>query len=319
MLTLGYNCVIIPFLGSPLFATLIEKLQNSTYVTLETTPLHAAKFSSIINTIESLKLNDLVDGFSTTDNPLAKLKYNSLFAAKMLQDRFNKPVIATMSMRDRNIIALQSDLLGANEADIRAILALTGDPAKMSDQPNAKGVFEGDSSLLLDIISCFNSSIDYAGKPFTMPPDTIYPFAVVNSYAKNPKTLQKKIHKKISKGALGIITQPVYDLQNAQLLIELTKEANLAHPNKQDATLILGIFPITKLRTAQFLASHVPGINVPAIWLDKLRAANAVSTKEEFRVGFELSKNLFEQIKAIHPKIHLMTANQFELAKQILV
>jgi len=318
MLTLGYNCIIILFLGIDLFAKLIEKLQNGAYITLETTPPHAAKFSSIINTLQSLGLDALVDGFTTTDNPLAKLKYNSLFAAKMLQDRFKKPVIATMSMRDRNIIALQSDLLGANEADIRAILALTGDPAKMSDQPNAKGVFEGDSSLLLDIISCFNSSIDYAGKPFLLPPETIYPFAVINSYAKNPKTLQKKIHKKISKGAIGIITQPVYDLQNAELLIKLTKEANLAHPNKQDATLILGLFPITKLRTAQFLASHVPGINVPQIWLDKLRAANAVSAEEEFKVGFELSKNLFEQIKAIHPKIHLMTANQFELAKQIL-
>lgn len=301
-----------------MFTTLLEKLQNSTYITLETTPPHAAQFSSIINTIEMLGLNCIVDGFSTTDNPLAKLKYNSLFAAKMLQDRFEKPVIATMSMRDRNIIALQSDLLGANEANVRAILALTGDPAKMSDQPNAKGVFEGDSSLLLDIISCLNSSIDYAGKPFALPVESIYPFAVVNSYAKNPQTLLKKIHKKISKGAIGIITQPVYDIDNAKLLLDLTKKANLAHPNKQNATLILGLFPITKLRTAQFLASHVPGINVPTIWIDKLRAANAISAEEEFKVGFELSKNLFEQIKSIHPKIHIMAANQFDLVKQLL-
>ena len=62
-----------------------------------------------------------------------------------LQQEFNKPVIATMSMRDRNKIALQSDLMGANDFDVRAILALTGDPAKMSDQPHAKGVFEANS------------------------------------------------------------------------------------------------------------------------------------------------------------------------------
>ena len=73
-----------------------------------------------------------------------------------------------MSMRDRNKIALQSDLLGANEVDIRAILALTGDPATISDQPHAKGVFEADSSMLLDIISCSNSGIDYAGKPLLL-------------------------------------------------------------------------------------------------------------------------------------------------------
>lgn len=303
-----------------MFAQLIEKLQNSSYITLETTPGHSPKFSNVIDKIESLGLDRLVDGFSTTDNPLAKLKYNALFAAKMLQDRFNKPVIATMSMRDRNLIALQSDLLGANEADVRAILALTGDPAKLSDQPHVKGVFESDSTLLLDIISCFNSSIDYAGKPFSVKPETIYPFAVVNSYAKNPKTLQKKMQKKIAKGALGIITQPVYDLENTKLLLELMENANKeCCSTEANATLIVGIFPITKLRTAQFLASHVPGINVPDIWIEKLRAANEISPQEEYKVGFELSRELFESIKAIHPKIHLMTANQFEIAKDILI
>ena len=303
-----------------MFTELLDKLKNSTYITLETTPGHSPKFSNVIDKLESLGLQNLVDGFSTTDNPLAKLKYNSLFAAKMLQERFNKPVIATMSMRDRNIIALQSDLLGANESDIRAILALTGDPAKLSDQPHVKGVFESDSTLLLDIIACFNSSIDYAGKPFTVKPEPIYPFGVVNSYARNPKTLQKKMQKKVAKGAVGIITQPVYDIESTKLLLELMENAKQESSlGTDDATLILGVFPITKLRTAQFLASHVPGINVPDLWIERLRRANEISPEEEYKVGFELSKELFESIKEIHPKIHLMTANQFEIAKDILI
>ena len=303
-----------------MFDTLIDKLNNDTYITLETTPGHSAIFTPTIDKIEKLGLNQLVDGFSTTDNPLAKLKYNSLFAAKMLQDRFNKPVIATMSMRDRNKIALQSDLLGANEIDVRAILALTGDPATISDQPKAKGVFESDSSLLLDIISAFNSGMDYAAKPFKDRPKTIYPFAVVNSYAKNPKTLQKKIQKKIKHGAVGIITQPVYDLESAKLLLELKENANReCCPEKKKGELIFGIFPITKLRTAQFLSAHVPGINVPDRWIERLRVANTRGVEEEYKVGFELSKTLFEDIKKLHPKIHLMTANQFGIAKDILV
>jgi len=293
-----------------LFDTLINKLQNDTYITLETTPGHSANFSNTIEKIENLGLHKLVDGFSTTDNPLAKLKYNSLFAAKMLQDRFNKPVIATMSMRDRNKIALQSDLLGANEVDVRAILALTGDPANLSDQPHTKGVFEADSTLLLDIISAFNSGMSYAGKPFKDAPKQLYPFAVINSYAKNPKTLQKKMIKKAKHGAKGIITQPVYSLENAKQLLDLKGDL--------DTELILGIFPITKLRTAQFLSAHVPGINVPDSWIDALRVANEKGAEEEYKVGFELSKNLFNEIRAYHPKIHLMTANQFELAKDLL-
>ena len=303
-----------------MFDTLINKLKNDTYITLETTPGHSATFAPTIDKIEALGLQHLVDGFSTTDNPLAKLKYNALFAAKLLQDRFNKPVIATMSMRDRNKIALQSDLLGANEFDVRAILALTGDPATISDQPNAKGVFEADSSLLLDIIAALNSGMDYAAKPFSVAPKHIHPFAVVNSYAKNPKTLQKKMQKKIKHGAIGIITQPVYDLENAKQLLELRDQANQECCREhKEAELILGVFPITKLRTAQFLSSHVPGINVPPCWIDKLREANTKGLEEEYKVGFELSKKLFEELKQLHPKIHLMTANQFQIAKDILV
>jgi 5,10-methylenetetrahydrofolate reductase len=303
-----------------LFDELINKLKNDTYITLETTPSHSPIFSPIIETIAELGLDKLVDGFTTTDNPLAKLKYNSLFAAKMLQDRFNKPAIATMSMRDRNKIALQSDLLGSNEVDVRAILALTGDPATISDQPHTKGVFEADSTLLLEIVACFNSGIDFAGKPLAHQPREIYPFAVVNSYAKNPKTLQKKMQKKIKHGALGIITQPVYDIQSAKLLLELKDAANNHNSNEnKNAELILGIFPITKLRTAQFLSAHVPGINVPNEWIELLREAHEKGSDEEYRVGFELSKNLFLGLKKLHPKIHLMSANQFQLARDILI
>ncbi|HUH42025.1 MAG TPA: methylenetetrahydrofolate reductase [Sulfurimonas sp.] len=303
-----------------MFDELINKLKNDTYITLETTPSHSPIFSPIIETIAELGLDKLVDGFTTTDNPLAKLKYNSLFAAKMLQDRFNKPAIATMSMRDRNKIALQSDLLGSNEVDVRAILALTGDPATISDQPHTKGVFEADSTLLLEIVACFNSGIDFAGKPLAHQPREIYPFAVVNSYAKNPKTLQKKMQKKIKHGALGIITQPVYDIENAKLLLELKDAANNHNSNEnKNAELILGIFPITKLRTAQFLSAHVPGINVPNEWIELLREAHEKGSDEEYRVGFELSKNLFLDLKKLHPKIHLMSANQFQLARDILI
>ncbi|QOY51488.1 methylenetetrahydrofolate reductase [Candidatus Sulfurimonas baltica] len=302
-----------------MFDELINKLKNDTYITLETTPGHSPVFTPTVDKIAELGLDKLVDGFTTTDNPLAKLKYNALFAAKILQDRFNKPVIATMSMRDRNKIALQSDLLGANEVDIRAILALTGDPATISDQPHAKGVFEGDSSLLLDIISAFNSGMNYAGKPLAVKPKTLYPFAVVNSYAKNPKTLQKKIQKKIKHGAIGIITQPVYDVQNAIQLLELRDAANAECCSEdKKGELIIGLFPITKLRTAQFLSAHVPGINVPNSWLEALREANLKGADEEYKVGFELSKKLFDDVKKLHPKIHLMTANQFTLAKDLL-
>jgi 5,10-methylenetetrahydrofolate reductase len=161
--------------------------------------------------------------------------------------------------------------------------------------------------------------MSYAGKPLTHAPQHIHPFAVVNSFAKNPKTLQKKMQKKIKHGAVGIITQPVYDVENAKQLLDLNAAANKeCCSENRDTELILGIFPITKLRTAQFLSAHVPGINVPDSWIEALRVANARGVDEEYKVGYELSKNLFDSLKAHHPKIHLMTANQFTLARDIL-
>lgn len=210
-----------------MFEEFIAKLQNDAFLTLETTPKHAATFRPVVERIEALQLHKKVDGFSVTDSPLAKMKYSAMFASLMIQEHFRKPALATVSMRDRNKIALQSALLGANEFDIRAILALTGDPASMSDQPGAKGVFEGNSTLLLDIIKCFNGGIDYAGKPLEVRPKPIYPFAVSNAYAKNPKNLQKKMRLKLEHDALALITQPVYSLDNAQMLLELFEKAKI--------------------------------------------------------------------------------------------
>ena len=303
-----------------MFETLISKLQDGKYLTLETTPQHEPSKHNIVEKIKKFKIDSKVDGFTSTDNPLAKLKYNSLFAALKLQTEFKKPVIATMTMRDRNKIALQSDLLGANDFDIRAILALTGDPAKMSDQPNSKGVFEANSLMLLKMIKSFNYGMDFAGRPFKIEPKQIFPFAVVNAYAKNFGSLEKKMNLKIQNGAVGVITQPVFDIENVKKLLEsfeIAKEN--VEGDKKKSQLILGLFPITKLRTALFLSAQVPGIHVPQFWIDELERAHSISEEEEYKVGMHLSKNLFKEINKIHPKIHLMTANnKFEVASEIL-
>jgi 5,10-methylenetetrahydrofolate reductase len=302
-----------------MFETFIEKLQNDSFLTLETTPKHSAAFQPVIDRIKELGLQKKVDGFSVTDSPLAKMKYSAMFASLKIQESFKKPALATVTMRDRNKIALQSGLLGANEFDIRAILALTGDPASMSDQPAAKGVFEGNSTLLLDIIKCFNGGIDYAGKPLEVRPKPIYPFAVSNAFAKNPKNLQKKMRLKLEHDALAIITQPVYSVENAKLLLELFEKAKVEVGEKaKDAQLILGFFPITKLRTAQFLTAHVPGVEVPKFWHEKLFEAKNKDDETQEKTGLELSQQVFEEIYHIHPKMHVMAANNFTLAKEII-
>ncbi len=302
-----------------MFEEFIDKLQNSSILTLETTPRHSCSFEPILDRIDELGLDKYVDGFSVTDSPLAKMKYSALFATIKLQERFKKPTLATMSMRDRNKIALQSDLLGANEFDVRMVLALTGDSASASDQPKTKGVFEGNSTMLLDMIKCFNGGIDYAGQPLDLKPKKIFPFAVSNAYAKNPKNLIKKMKLKLEHGAVGIITQPVYSIDNAKKLLEMfdeaVKEADKEHKKPK---LIFGYFPIIKLRTAQFLSSHVPGVYVPKRWMNAFYEAKKVSDKKQEEVGFDLSVELFRELRDLHPLTHIMAANNFGLVKRVL-
>ncbi len=297
--------------------SLKEKLKNK-LITLETTPPKLPTLDPMLEKLEKSGAVDFVDGFSTTDCPLSKLKYNSIIAAYRIQEKFKKPVIATMSMRDRNKIALQSDLLGANDLNVTHILALTGDPASMSDQPNTKGVVEGNSNLLLEIIRAFNNGMDYSGKEFKIKPKPITPFAVSNSYAKNFSTIERKIYKKVKNYAAAIITQPVYDLDIVETIIKIRdkirKEFN---DERKEFEIIFGFFPITKLKTAQFLHSHVPGIYVPDLWLEKLIKAHKISEEEEYKVGLQLSRNLFKELLKKHPKIHIMTANRFEIVKEL--
>ncbi|QCT94541.1 methylenetetrahydrofolate reductase [Caminibacter mediatlanticus TB-2] len=286
-------------------------------ITLETTPPKLPTIEPMIEKIKKSEAYKYIDGFSTTDCPLSKLKYNSIIAAYKLQKNFKKPVIATITMRDRNKIALQSDLLGANDLDVTNILAITGDPASMSDQPNTKAVVEGNSTLLLDIIRAFNNGMDYSGKEFKIKPKPITPFAVSNSFAKNFSSIEKKMYKKVKHYAKGIITQPVFDEDIANKLISIRDKIRFEFKDTREFDLIFGFFPITKLKTAQFLKSHVPGIYVPDEWIEKLIKAHKISEDEEYKVGLDLSKTLFEKLQKIHPKIHIMTANRFEIVKEL--
>ncbi|MBD3792898.1 MAG: methylenetetrahydrofolate reductase [Campylobacterales bacterium] len=290
------------------------------FITVEITPPHGASIDGVIETIERLKLDEKVTGFSVTDNPLAKLKMSGILSAIKVQQRFEKPVIATMSMRDTNKLSLQSTLLGANDFNLRTILALTGDPAKLSDQPEVKGVLERDSTLLLSIIYHLNKGVDYSNKELNPKPRPIYPFAVSNAYAKDMRHIKKKMLKKLNYGARGIITQPVYDLENAKELIAIFEEckAESIRETAKEAELILGQFPVVRAKTANFISDKVPGITVPKDIIDEMNLASMDGEEREQEVGFALSKNVFDQIMQIHSKVHLMTHNRFDLCSQLI-
>lgn len=304
-----------------MFSTFCQNLQGDRpFITVEITPPHGASMTPVLEAIDASGIAEKISGFSVTDNPLAKLKMSAILSAIKVQERFGKPVIATMSMRDRNKLSLQSSLLGANDFDIRLILALTGDPAKLSDQPEVKGVLERDSTLLLSIIYRLNNGFDYSGKELNPKPKPIYPFAVSNAYAKDMKQLMKRMVKKLDYGARAIITQPVFDLDNTRELLEIFEEAKAQsiRETAREAELILGQFPFIRARTATFIADKVPGITVPKTLIDEMDLAAMDGPEKEQEVGFTLSKRIFDEILALHPKVHLMTHNRFELCSRLI-
>ena len=290
------------------------------FITVEINPPHGASIDAIINEIETHHLDQKVTGFSCTDNPLAKLKMSGLLSAIKVQQKFQKPVIATMSMRDKNKLSLQSDILGANDFDLRCILALTGDPAKYSDQPDVKGVLERDSTLLLSIIHHLNKGVDYSNKPLNPAPKPIYPFAVSNASAKDMKSLQKRMVKKLDYGARAIMTQPVYTKENANELLALFEEAKAmsVRETAKEAHLILGQFPIVRAKTANFINDKVPGISVPKEIIDEMNLAAMDGEDKEQEVGFALSKRIFDEMMQRHGKVHLMTHNRFDLCSELI-
>ncbi|MEI0557251.1 methylenetetrahydrofolate reductase [Brachyspira intermedia] len=296
----------------------IEKLENKNEYTftLEISPQAKYDLGYIEEKINNSNISNYIDGFVVTDSPFANLKISSILAALQLQQRLNnnKPFIATQTMRDKNSIALQNDLIGANYFDIRMILAVTGDPINGGNQKQAKSVFEGNSELLIAIIKDLNKGKSLGEFTFKEPLKYIYPFCVINSYAKNNESLKVRLAKKANSGVKAIFTQPIYEAERLELLLKWIDEL----PLKNKPVLVPGFFPILTYKTAYFIYYKLPGAYIPETWLNKLKKASDKSPEEEKKVSVELSSDLFHSMLKKHKKMHIMSMNNYDFVVDLL-
>ncbi|TVL45210.1 methylenetetrahydrofolate reductase [Brachyspira hyodysenteriae] len=296
----------------------INKLENKDEYTftLEISPQAKFDLGYIKDKIDDAKISDYIDAFVVTDSPFANLKISSILAALQLQQRLNnnKPFIATQTMRDKNSIALQNDLIGANYFDIRMVLAVTGDPINGGNQKQAKSVFEGNSELLIAIIKDLNKGKSLGEFAFKEPLKPIYPFCVINSYAKNNDSLKVRLAKKANSGVKAIFTQPIYEAERLELLLEWIDEL----PLKNKPILVPGFFPVLTYKTAYFIYYKLPGAYIPEDWLNKLKKASNKSPEEEKRVAVKLSSDLFHNMLKKHKKMHIMSMNNYDFVVDLL-
>ncbi len=294
---------------------MMQQIRLKNFLSFEIVP-SAGGFNKQIESLNKSGIVDRINGFICTDSPRSCLKTSPFFASIKLQDFFKKPTICTLSMRDRNSLALQADLIGANIFDVRSFLALTGDSVKLGDQLNAKPVFEGRSSLLIHIIHALNQGVDIYGKPLKQPLKPIYPLCAMNSYAHNFDSLKSKMYKKIQSGVLAIITQPIYDINIARTLLGWLLEINKELGTQ--TTLILGFYPVVSFKNALFLREKLPGLFVPDEWIDELYKAQKQGKEIERAKGVAMSTELFHLLWNIHSCIHFMSSGHLKIAKEIL-
>lgn len=294
----------------------ITKLKsNQAFLSVEVSPsLSSTIGQSVIDELESLKVADC---FVCTDSPLARLKPSSILSSIKLQNALKKPLICTLSMRDRNSIALCGDILGANEFGLRAFLSLSGDGVKNGDCVGAKGVFEESSLKLGRIIDNLNQGIATNGKKLKESVKPIYNFSVINSYANNTESLKKKMLKKLSNSAVqGLFTQPVFSLEAARFLLESLESIN--KDLGQNCVMILGFFPVLSYKVALFLRDKLPGVYIPNEWVQKLEKASIKGKEVERKIGLELSRELFKDLQTLHNKFHFMSANKPSLLREFV-
>jgi homocysteine S-methyltransferase len=227
-----------------------------------------------------------IDAINIPDGPRASARMSALAMAAIIQRDIGIETVLHFACRDRNVIGMQSDLLGAWALGLRNVLAITGDPPKLGNYPNATAVFDVDAIGLTNVINRLNHGLDLAGNPIGDP--TGFSIGVgVNPGAINLDEELKRLEWKIEAGAEYMITQPVFDIRILERFMKRIADVKIP--------LICGIWPLVSYRNAEFMNNEVPGASVPAEILERMRKT---TTKEEgFAEGVSIAHETYERVK----------------------
>ena len=259
--------------------------------------------------IRSLKiaqlLKDKVHAVNITDGSRAVMRMCSLAMSKLLLENGIEPVMQ-ISCRDRNKIALQSDILGANALGIKNILCITGDSVKAGDQQDARAVHELESVRLLQQIQDFNRGIDPTMGELADNKTFIFPGAAADPSCRNKRSLQNRIQKKKEAGARFIQTQMVMEKEN---LIEFCETIS----NPLEIPVIAGVFLLKSYKNALFINKYVPGAHIPENILNRLKDA-----KHPLQEGVQIAAEQSRDFIKIASGIHLMAVKTEHLIPEII-
>jgi homocysteine S-methyltransferase len=265
-------------------------------VSVELVPPRGYRAESMVEQARQLRIHG-VDVVAVPDGPRASGRMSALAAAYMVQQQTGVEPILHYACRDRNLLGMQSDLLGAHSMGIRNLLIVTGDPLRVGDYPDATAVFDVDSIGLTNVVSRLNRGVDIGGQSIGQP--TAFCIGV----AANPAAIDldqevRRFRYKVEAGAEFAVTQPVFDAAELQRFLERIADFRIP--------IVAGLTPLESLRHAEFMANELPGVRVPEAVVERMRRADAAGHARA--EGIAIARETLAAIRPMVRGVQISTA-----------
>lgn len=231
-----------------------------------------------------------IDAVNVPDGPRAQSRMSALLSALMIEREVGIETVVHYCCRDRNLLGMLSDLLGAHAAGLRNLLIITGDPPKMGPYPEATAVFDIDSIGLTNVAYRLNHGLDPGNNVIGSPTEFVLGVGL-NPAALDPERELKRFYWKVDAGAEFAVTQPVFDADQL--------EAFLRQVEQYDIPILAGIWPLVSLRNAEFLANEMPGVSVPQSILKRMAKASERGKEAALDEGVSIAREMVEGVRGL--------------------
>lgn len=289
-------------------SSVAQKLTEKKFITcIEMTPPRSTDVSKAMRGAEIIKAAG-IDAVNIPDGPRASARISPLALAVLIEKQVGIDTILHYTCRDRNILGMQSDLLGAAALGLKNLLIVTGDPPKLGDYPTATAVFNVDAIGLMHIASNLNQSLDIVGNPLGA--GTAFYLGVgANPGAINYDQELDRLRQKVEAGAEFVLTQPIFEHEKFLKFLDDVAKFNIP--------IVGGILPLASFRNAEFLHNEVPGMSIPQELRSRLQ--HAKDSDDARNIGIDIAREMLLQIKELVSGVYLMPPfGRYDTALKVL-
>jgi methionine synthase / methylenetetrahydrofolate reductase(NADPH) len=236
-----------------------------------------------------------VDVVTVPDGPRSGARPSALSLAVLLSQQHGIETLLQYSCRDRNLLGIQSDLLGAHALGLRNLLGITGDARSLGDIPDATAVFDVDSIGLTNVVNRLNHGLDIGGQTIGAP--TRFHTGVMANPSRDLDQELKRLEYKVEAGAEFVVTRPIFDVQAFERFLQRVEPFRIP--------IIVGLWPFDSALNAEFMANEVPGVTVPEALVERMRrAASAEAAEAE---GVTIARELLRNLRSVAQGVQIFT------------